>query len=62
MSDAVEASVEGGGMEIFVFSGETTLEIVQRYNLFFLEVESSLPNGAWDSGTECTPKAGTRIF
>ncbi|WP_103926451.1 glycoside hydrolase family 31 protein [Algoriphagus boritolerans] len=35
LSDAVEASVEGGGMEIFVFSGETTLEIVQRYNLFF---------------------------
>jgi len=35
LSDAVEASVEGGGMELFVFTGETTLEVVQRYNLFF---------------------------
>lgn len=35
LSDAVEASVEGGGMEIFVFTGQTTLEVVQRYNLFF---------------------------
>lgn len=35
LSDAVEASVEGNGMEIFVFTGQTTLEVVQRYNLFF---------------------------
>jgi len=35
LSDAVEASVEGEGMEIFVFAGQTTLEVVQRYNLFF---------------------------
>jgi alpha-D-xyloside xylohydrolase len=35
LSDAVEASVQGGGMEIFVFTGQTTLEVVQRYNLFF---------------------------
>ena len=35
LSDAVEASVQGGGMEIYVFSGQTTLEVVQRYNLFF---------------------------
>ncbi len=35
LSDAVEASVQGGGMEIYVFSGQTVLEVVQRYNLFF---------------------------
>jgi alpha-glucosidase (family GH31 glycosyl hydrolase) len=35
MSDAVEASIEGDGLEIFVFSGQNTLEVVQRYNLFF---------------------------
>lgn len=35
LSDAVEASVQGGGMEIYVFTGQTNLEVVQRYNLFF---------------------------
>lgn len=35
ISDAIEASVQGGGMEIYVFTGETNLEVVQRYNLFF---------------------------
>jgi len=35
LSDAVEASVQGDGMEIYIFSGQTTLEVVQRYNLFF---------------------------
>ncbi len=34
VSDAVEASVQGDGMEIYVFTGNSTLEIVQRYNLF----------------------------
>ena len=34
LSDAVEASVEGDGMEIFVFAGQSTLEVIQRYNLF----------------------------
>ncbi|NND05419.1 MAG: glycoside hydrolase family 31 protein [Saprospiraceae bacterium] len=34
LSDAIEASVQGGGMEIFVFIGQTPLEVVQRYNLF----------------------------
>ncbi|WP_198439730.1 TIM-barrel domain-containing protein [Pareuzebyella sediminis] len=34
LSDAIEASVEHGGMEIYVFSGKTLLEVVQRYNLF----------------------------
>ncbi len=32
--DAVEAQVNGPGMELIVFSGESMLEIVQRYNLF----------------------------
>lgn len=35
LSDAVEASVQGDGMEIYIFSGQTNLEVVQRYNLFF---------------------------
>lgn len=35
ISDAVEASVQAGGMEIYVFTGQTNLEVVQRYNLFF---------------------------
>lgn len=35
LSDAVEASVQGDGMEIYIFTGQTNLEVVQRYNLFF---------------------------
>lgn len=35
LSDAIEASVQAGGMEIYVFTGQTNLEVVQRYNLFF---------------------------
>jgi alpha-D-xyloside xylohydrolase len=35
ISDAIEASIQGGGMEIYVFTGQTNLEVVQRYNLFF---------------------------
>lgn len=34
LSDAIEASVQGDGMEIFVFCGKTPLEVVQRYNLY----------------------------
>ncbi len=34
LSDAVEASVQGDGLEVYVFSGKTPLEVVQRYNLF----------------------------
>ena len=34
LSDAIEASVQAGGMEIYVFTGNTNLEVVQRYNLF----------------------------
>lgn len=34
ISDAIEASVQGGGFEIYVFGGESPLEVVQRYNLF----------------------------
>ncbi len=34
LSDAVEASVQGDGLEIYVFSGKTPLEVIQRYNLF----------------------------
>jgi len=34
LSDAVEASVQGKGFEIFVFCGATPLEAVQRYNLY----------------------------
>jgi len=34
LSDAVEASVEGTGFEIYVFCGVTPLEAVQRYNLY----------------------------
>ncbi|XOV93078.1 MAG: TIM-barrel domain-containing protein [Bacteroidota bacterium] len=35
VSDAVEASVQGDGLEVYVFSGQEPLEAVQRYNLFF---------------------------
>lgn len=35
LSDAVEASAQGNGMEIYVFAGNSNLEVVQRYNLFF---------------------------
>lgn len=34
LSDAVEASVQGEGLEIYVFGGNNPLEVVQRYNLF----------------------------
>jgi alpha-D-xyloside xylohydrolase len=34
LSDAVEASVQGSGLEVYVFSGRTPLEVVQRYNLY----------------------------
>lgn len=34
LSDAVEASVQGAGFEIFVFCGNSPLEAVQRYNLY----------------------------
>ena len=34
LSDAVEASVQGEGMEVYVFCGNNPLEAVQRYNLF----------------------------
>lgn len=33
-SDAVEANAAATGMEIFVFSGKTPLEVVRRYNLY----------------------------
>ena len=33
-SDAVEARIQGRGMEVLVFSGSSMLEIVQRYNLY----------------------------
>ncbi|MFC1766254.1 TIM-barrel domain-containing protein [Planctomycetota bacterium] len=33
-SDAVEARIQGQGLEVLVFSGTTLLEIVQRYNLY----------------------------
>lgn len=32
--DAVEARIQGRGMEVLVFSGSSLLEIVQRYNLY----------------------------
>lgn len=35
LSDAVEASTAGAGMEILVFAGTTPLEAVRRYNLYF---------------------------
>ena len=34
LSDAVEASVQDNGLEIYVFGGNDPLEAVQRYNLF----------------------------
>ncbi len=34
LSDAVEASVQGDGLEIYIFCGNSPLEAVQRYNLF----------------------------
>ena len=34
LSDAVEGSVDGPGMEVYVFGGTSPLEAVQRYNLF----------------------------
>ena len=34
ISDAVEASIQGDGFEMYVFAGNTPLEVVQRYNLF----------------------------
>jgi len=34
LSDAVEASIQGDGLEVYIFAGNTTLEVVQKYNLF----------------------------
>ncbi len=34
LSDAVEASVQGEGLEVFVFGGRSPLEAVRRYNLY----------------------------
>lgn len=34
-SDAVEASVVGPGLEVFVFAGPTPLDSIRRYNLYF---------------------------
>ena len=34
-SDAVEASVSGPGLEVFVFAGPTSLDAIRRYNLYF---------------------------
>lgn len=34
LSDAVEASVNGEGLEVYVFAGSTPLEAVCRYNLY----------------------------
>ena len=34
LSDAVEASVLGNGLEVLVFCGDSPLEAVQRYNLY----------------------------
>lgn len=34
ISDAIEASVHDKGLEIYVFGGNSPLEVVQRYNLF----------------------------
>jgi alpha-glucosidase (family GH31 glycosyl hydrolase) len=34
LSDAVEASIQGDGLEIYIFCGTDPLEAVQRYNLF----------------------------
>ena len=34
VSDAVEGSVDGPGLEVYVFGGQTPLEAVQRYNLY----------------------------
>jgi len=33
-SDAVEARIQGRGLDVLVFSGSSLLEIVQRYNLY----------------------------
>ena len=33
-SDAVEARIQGRGLDVIVFSGSSLLEIVQRYNLY----------------------------
>ncbi len=34
LSDAVEMSVRGEGLELYLFGGKNPLEVVQRYNLF----------------------------
>ncbi len=34
-SDAVEASVVGPGLEVFIFAGPTSLDAIRRYNLYF---------------------------
>jgi alpha-D-xyloside xylohydrolase len=33
-SDAVEASVQGPGLEVYLFAGPTPMEAIQRYNLY----------------------------
>lgn len=33
-SDAIEGNVQGDGLELIVFAGNSPLEVVQRYNLF----------------------------
>lgn len=35
LSDAVEASVTGPGLEVFVFAGPSALDAIRRYNLYF---------------------------
>jgi len=34
VADAIEASIQGDGLEIYIFSGTSPIESVQRYNLF----------------------------
>lgn len=34
LSDAVEVTVQGEGLEIYIFGGKNPLEVVQRYNLY----------------------------
>ncbi len=34
ISDAVEVTVSGEGLEVFIFAGKNPLEVVQRYNLY----------------------------
>ena len=34
MGDSVEASIQGKGLEVILFAGDSMLEVVQRYNLY----------------------------